>query len=340
VVRILTVAFFLALLLAWTTTTTGPPQDRALARFEFTEPHMGTLCRIICYAVDAGTAQLASTAAFARIAELDDIMSDYSTTSELTRLSLGSGGPAQQVSPDLFFVLSKALSISGVTDGAFDITVGPVTKIWRRARRQHELPDSERLAQALRNVGFDKVQLDAPTHSVHLAQSGMMLDLGGIAKGYAADEGLKVLRQSGLLSALVAAGGDIAVGAPPPGAEGWTIAVSPLEPTDKSPRHLLLTDAAVSTSGDAEQFVEIRGQRYSHIIDPRTGIALTGRRAVTVVAPKGITSDSLATAVCVMGPSRGLELVDSMKDVAALFVEATPEGIQTFRSKSWKESSH
>src|SRR5262249_30143388 len=148
---------------------------------------------------------------------------------------------------------------SRMTDGAFDITVGPVTKIWRRARRRHELPGAERLAQALHNVGFDKVQLDAPTRSAHLAQSGMMLDLGGIAKGYAADEGLKVLRQSGLPSALVVAGGDLAVGAPPPGAEGWTIAVSPLEPTDRSIRHLILTDAAVSTSGDAEQFVEIGG---------------------------------------------------------------------------------
>jgi len=301
---------------------------------------MGTLCRIICYAADAGTAQLTSTAAFARIAELDDIMSDYSTTSELTRLSLQSGGPAQQVSPDLFFVLSEALLVSRMTDGAFDITVGPVTKIWRRARRRHELPDSERIAQALRNVGFDKVQLDAPTRSARLAQSGMLLDLGGIAKGYAADEGLRVLRESGLSRALVAAGGDIAVGSPPPGAQGWTIAVSPLERTDKSIRHLLLTDVAVSTSGDVEQFVEIGGKRYSHIIDPRTGIALTGRRAVTVVAPKGITSDSLATAVCVMGPSRGLELVDSMKDIAAFFVEATPDGIQTFRSKGWKESNH
>jgi len=300
---------------------------------------MGTLFQIVCYAADLNIARLAASAAFSRIAELDDIMSDYSPASELTRLNQQSGGPSQKISADLFFVLSQAQQISRMTDGAFDVTVGPIVQVWRRARRRHELPDSGRLAQALHAVGFRKLQLDATSQSVRLGESGMALDLGGIAKGYAADEGLRVLRQSGLSSALVAAGGDIAVGNPPPGTEGWTIAVSPLEPTEQPMKQLLLSESAVSTSGDAEQFVEIGGKRYSHIVDPKTGIGLLGHRSVTVVAPNGITSDSLATAVCVMGPSRGLELIDSMKDTAALFVEAATDGPHTFRSKRWKEKN-
>jgi FAD:protein FMN transferase len=314
-------------------------QAQLLTRFEFSEPHMGTLCRIICYAADPGTAKQASKAAFARIANLDDIMSDYSPTSELTRLNQQSGGPSQKVSPDLFLVLSEAQQVSEMTDGAFDVTVGPVVKLWRRARRRRELPDPARLAQVLSAVGFRKLQLSAESQSVRLVEPGMALDLGGIAKGYAADEGLRVLRQSGLSRALVAAGGDIVVGGPPPGTEGWTIGVSPLEPS-KSAMHLLLSEAAVSTSGDAEQFVEIGGKRYSHIVDPKTGIGLIGHRSVTVVAPKGIISDSLATALCVMGPARGLAIVDSLKERAALFVETTGDGVRTFRSKRWKESNN
>jgi thiamine biosynthesis lipoprotein len=328
----------LILCLVWVAPSHSSPRDQPpLTRFEFTEPHMGTLFRIVCYAEDVHAAKLAANAAFGRIAELDNIMSDYSPTSELTRLSQQSGGPPQKVSPDLFYVLGKAQETARMTDGAFDVTVGPVVKLWRRARRRRELPDSERLSQALQLVGFAKVRLDEASHSIQLSESGMGLDLGGIAKGYAADEALKVLKQFGLTSSLVAAGGDIAVGNPPPGIEGWTVAISPLDLTAKSPENLLLREAAVSTSGDAEQFVEIEGKRYSHIVDPKTGIGLIGHRLVTVVAPNGITADSLATAVCVMGPSRGLELVDSTKDAAALFVEATADGVQTFRSQRWKE---
>jgi len=333
------VRFFVAALLVLLQAPISQSGSRngPLTRFEFTEPHMGTLFRIVCYAGEVNIARSAANAAFSRIAELDDIMSDYSPTSELTRLSQGAGGPPQEVSPDLFYVLCKAQQMARMTDGAFDVTVGPIVRLWRRARRQHELPKSDRLTQALERIGFRKLQLDEATHSVQLSESGMVLDLGGIAKGYAADEALKVLVRSGMSSSLVAAGGDIAVASPPPDSDGWTVAISPLDATDNQMRHLLLKEAAVSTSGDAEQFVEVQGKRYSHIVDPRTGVGLVGHQVVTVVAPNGITSDSLATAVSVMGSSRGLELVDSLKNVAALFVESTGNGVRTYRSKTWKE---
>src|SRR5262245_3548477 len=317
--------------------TRSDSRNGSLTRFELTEPHRGTLFRIVCYAGEDNIARLAANAAFSRIAELDDIMSDYSPTSELTRLSQRAGGPPEEVSPDLFYVLCKAQQMAKMTDGAFDVTVGPVVRLWRRARRQHELPNPERLTQVLGHIGFRKLLLDEATHRAELSESGMVLDLGGIAKGYAADEALKVLVRSGMARSLVAAGGDIAVAGPPPDRDGWTVAISSLDANDKQTRSLFLKNAAVSTSGDAEQFVEIQGKRYSHIVDPRTGIGLVGHRSVTVVSPDGVTSDSLATAVSVMGPCRGLELVDSLQNTAALFVESTEGGVRSYRSKRWKE---
>src|SRR5207244_13517945 len=157
--------------------------------------------------------------------------------------------------------------------------------------------------------------------TVELLKAGMQLDLGGIAKGYAADEALRILEQHGITRALAAAGGDIAVSGPPPDAEGWTVGIAPLEdPNQKPSRYLLLHDAAVSTSGDAEQYVEIDGKRYSHIVDPKTGIGLVGRQSVTVVARHGIMADSLTKVVCVLGPERGLPLIETIEGASAFVV--------------------
>jgi thiamine biosynthesis lipoprotein len=165
----------------------------------------------------------------------------------------------------------------------------------------------------------------------------MQLDVGGIAKGYSADEALKALRRAGLERALVAIGGDIAVGKPPPGKRGWTIAIAPLDSSAAKQPPVLLQNAAISTSGDAEQFVELGGVRYSHIVDPRTGQALTGRRSVTVVAPRGIDADSLATAVSVMPPAEGLKLIDATPGAQALVVIRGDQGIHEWKSRRWRK---
>jgi thiamine biosynthesis lipoprotein len=287
---------------------------------------MGTQFRILLYAPDAATASRAATAAFARITRLDDTMSDYNPGSELMSLSRRAGGPPVRISEDLFRVLAKSQELAQRTDGAFDITAGPVIRLWRRARRRSELPDSHELAQARGRVGYQSLRLDAEKRTVQLLKPGMQLDLGGIAKGFAADEALAVLREQGVKRALVAGGGDIAVGAPPPGKEGWRIGIAPLQSPDAPPTHfLILHDVGVSTSGDAEQHVEIGGKRYSHIIDPRTGEALIGRSSVTVVAPSATASDSLATAASVLGFRRGLKLIKSIPGTGFYGVEETAQ---------------
>jgi thiamine biosynthesis lipoprotein len=318
----------------------GVADDPKLERHTFAEPHMGTRIQITVYAADEATARRAARAAFDRVAALDGIMSDYRPTSELMRLCQQAGGEPVRVSEDLFQVLSRSQDLSRRSGGAFEVTVGPVVRLWRAARKDRKLPEAGELARARELGGFDKVKLDPKARTVQLTRAGMQLDLGGIAKGYAADAAQAVLKKHGITRALVAAGGDIVVSGPPPGREGWSVGIAPLERPGKPARSLVLRDAAVSTSGDIEQFVEIDGKRYSHIVDPKTGLGLVGRSSVTVLAPCGTASDGLATAVSVLGPERGLKLIEETEGAAAYIVRKMDRGEETFTSKRFPKANH
>jgi thiamine biosynthesis lipoprotein len=330
---------------AWGTAAGLPAAEPVLVRHEFTEPHMGTRFQIVFYASQGALGrwaanQWAAGSAFQRVAELDGIMSDYRPTSELMRLCQNAGADPVAVSPDLFFVLSRAQAVSRLSGGAFDVTVGPVVRLWRRARRTRKLPEPDKLAAARALVGYEMVKLDPRARTVQLAKKGMLLDLGGIAKGYAADAAIAVLKQHGIDHALVAAGGDIAVSGRPPDSRAWKIGIAPLlNPNDRPQRYLLLENGAISTSGDAEQHIEIGGKRYSHIVDPHTGIGLVGRLSVTVVARKGIDSDSLTKVVSVLGPTKGLEIIDHLDGVSAYVVRKGAKGEETFQSRRFRSLS-
>jgi thiamine biosynthesis lipoprotein len=314
----------------------GAGDDPAPRRFEFRRTHMGSEVKLILYTTDEATARRASEAAFARVAALDAALSDYDPESELMRLCARAGGPPVPVSDDLFLVLRKALELAGRSDGAFDPTVNPVVRLWRRARRERKLPDPEALERARALVDWREVRLDPAARTVQLLKPGVKLDLGGIAKGFAADEALAVLRGQGIHRALAGIAGDIVVGDPPPGSEGWTIGIAPLDDPNAPPdRLLLLRNRAVSASGDAERFVEIGGTRYSHIVDPRTGLGVVDRAGVTVVAPNGATADGLATAVYVLGPERGLVLVESTEGAAARIVRRRGDRVEVCESRRW-----
>jgi thiamine biosynthesis lipoprotein len=305
-----------------------------LTRFNYEQAHMGTKFKILLYAADEATAVKASKAAFARIAELDAIMSDYRPASELMQLCAKSGGDPVKVSDDLWTVLERAHQVAKRSDGAFDVTVGPIVRLWRRARRTGKLPDAEDLAKALAIVGYDKMKLDPKEHTVQLLKAGMQLDLGGIAKGYAGDQALLAMKKFGVTRALVACGGDIVIGDSPPDADGWTVGISPVDdPESKPKKYLILSNAAVSTSGDAEQYVEIDGKRYSHIVDPKTGLGLVGRMTATVVAPNGITADSLTKVLAVLGPDKGFPIIEKTDGVSGYFVRKTDKGEEAFASK-------
>ncbi len=310
-------------------------------RFEFAEVHMGTEFKIVLYARTEAIARQVTQAAFNRITRLDAIMSDYHQSSELNRLCHQAINRPIKVSQDLFRVLAYSQRLAIRTQGAFDITCGALTRLWRRARRTGEMPDQEKIAQALALTGYQKLHLDAKTQTAWLERDGMRLDLGGIAKGFAADEAMQVLKRWGIRSALVAAGGDIVVSNAPPNKPGWVIAIASLRaPEQTTSQHLLLNNAAVSTSGDAEQFIEFNGARYSHIIDPHTGIGVKGQSSVTVIARKGTVSDALATAVSVLGKDSGLQLIEASKNTAALIMKKNErEVIEIFQSARWKALS-
>ncbi|MBI2824285.1 MAG: FAD:protein FMN transferase [Planctomycetia bacterium] len=303
---------------------------------------MGMQFKVLLYAPDREAANRAAAAAFARIHQLNSVMSDYDPQSELSRLSDTAGqGRAIHTSQDLWNVLVKSQQLAEQTDGAFDITVGPYVKLWRRARREKEMPSRERLDEARAAVGYRFLRLDAAAHTAELLRPGMRLDLGGIAVGYAIDEALAVLANHGITRALVDGSGDIVVGEPPPGEKGWKIGVAPLEAKDgPASRHVVLHNCSVTTSGDVWQFVELGGKRYSHIVDPHTGLGLTDHSTVAVIAADGITADGLATAVSVLGPKRGMALVNSYPKAAAIIIQRIDDKPQVFESARFKEFEH
>lgn len=307
------------------------PRESDLRRFELTEVHMGADFRLVFYAPSQDGATIAARAAFDRVAALNRILSDYDPASELSRLCDTAGtGQAVRVSDDLGRVLARSQRLAEQSSGAFDVTVGPLTRLWRRARRQKEFPDPARLAEARAAVGFRHLRLDPEQGTVKLLRPGMRLDMGGIGMGYAADEALAVLRAHGVTHAMVDASGDVVVGAPPPGANAWRVAIPSRDGTQTL--EVALAHAAVTVSGDLYQFVELNGRRYSHIVDPRTGLGLTDQSQVVVVAPDCATADSLATAISVLGPAEGLKLLGAYPGTAARVTRAVEGRFETVAS--------
>jgi FAD:protein FMN transferase len=310
--------------------------EPTLARYEFTEPQMGVPFKIVVYAPSDEAANRAVTAAYARVSALNAILSDYEEDSELSRLSRGAPhAEAVKVSDDLWYVLSRAQQLSKATDGAFDITVGPLVQLWRRARRQKELPRPDLLQRALAATGYQALALDAERQTARLTKPNMRLDLGGIGIGYAVDNAMKVLKQHGIRSAMIDASGDIAVSELPPGRKGWIIGLSPVA-AGKSKRFVSLVNAALTSTSDEAQYVEIDGVRYSHIVDPKTGLGLTDRSSATVIAPDCTTADSFDTAITVMGPDKGLKLVEATSGVEAIITRRENGKPVTVESRGFK----
>jgi len=302
---------------------------------------MGVPVRILVYARDKEPANAAVHAAFDRIRQLNLIFSDYDEDSEISRLTRRyTRGQPLSVSAELATVLAASLEVSRRSEGAFDVTVGPLVGLWRRSRRTKRLPTAEELAAAKKRVGYEAVHLDVERRMVTFDKPDMRLDFGGIVKGYAADEARAVLASHGFKQTLVALSGDISVGDPPPGEPGWKIGVSGLEPPGEQPKDFVwLVNRAVSTAGDTFQFVEIDGKRYSHLVDPKTGLGITRRVSVTVIAPTGLLSDGLDSAAAILGPEKGCKLLETTPGVSGRFVELTKDGPKTFETGQFSRYS-
>jgi len=304
-------------------------------RYEFSLPRMGTIFEIILYAPNQNAASLAANAAFDRIEQLEQSMSDYRENSELNRLCREAVWNPRPVSQELFFVLENSIRISRLTGGAFDVTVGPEVALWREARRAKRLPDPQALAQAKAAVGYENLVLDPIAHTVMLKRDDMKLDLGGIAKGFAVDEALKLLKSRGIRRALVQGGGNIALGDAPPEAPGWKIALDDLGSGPSQHRYLMLHNLGVGTSGDAYQHLDLNGKRYSHVVNPTDGIGISDSVSTTVLAPDGITADALALGLSILSVPDALKIADSMKGVSVSLSRRVGSELRHFSSRGF-----
>ncbi|MEX2284288.1 MAG: FAD:protein FMN transferase [Gemmatimonadota bacterium] len=287
----------------------------AQVRHEYSEVHMGMPVRIVLFAATDSAAGSAARAAFQHIARLDDDLTDYRPVSELRKIEAHAGDWVS-VKPSTFIVLARAIEIAQRTDGAFDPTIGPVVTLWRAARRAHRLPDRAALDSARALVSYKWLLLDSARNAVRLHRAGMRLDLGGIAKGFILQQALATLERNGVTRALLEAGGDIVVGAPPPAQPGWRIDVPGADSSFQAAA-AKLTHSALATSGPSEQYLEIGGTRYSHVVDPRTALGLTNRITVHTIASDGATADALATALTVIGRDRASTILARFPGILA-----------------------
>jgi len=306
-----------------------------LKAYDFQRSHvMGSDFRIVIHSANEAAAKAGAEAAFAEIARLEALMSDYRDSSELFRLSESSCVPggqkeAFQVSPELYDLLAWCQDLAKRSDGAFDVTCGPVVRCWRMAREFKAKPPEKMRQRALAASGWSKMQL-LPDHKVRLLVPNMKLDLGAVAPGYAADVALKLLEDRGLPHSCVDASGDISFGAPPDGA-GWLVKIE--GSSDPRPRSFrVFKKCAVGTSGDSVRHVDIDGQRYSHIVDLRSGLGLTNRRLVFVLADNNREADALAMTLSVLNREQGLRLLETFPGSQCLIFQEDPRDRQQWSS--------
>ncbi len=290
----------------------------------FKEPHMGTEFTIRTWTEQGQVDDLTLLVreAFAKIEALDRALSDYLPESEINELAKATKELQISVSKDLFTLFELSGKLTYSTDGAFDITAGPLVRLWRIAKKNNSLPSPEQIASAKARTGFHHLVLDPEKRTILKKIDGMLFDLGGIAKGYAADAALAILREGGFPRSLVAASGDIVVGDAPPGEAGWRIGIETLEPGhDLSELETVtLVNRAISTSGDTRRFFELDGIRYSHLVSTDTGLGLTERIGASVIAPDATTSDSHATAVVLLGTKDGLQFIENQRGIECQIV--------------------
>jgi thiamine biosynthesis lipoprotein len=282
---------------------------------------MGTIFTICLYAVDRHQADADFEIAFEDIDRLDSTLSNYRPESELSRINRTAAREPVTTDPEVFDFIQRSMDYSHRSNGAFDITVGPLMRAWGFFRGQGHYPSPTELANARTSVGWQHVALDPTLRTVRFEVPGMELDPGGIGKGFAVDSVADLLRANGVTSALIDAGSSsiYALGAPPH-EQGWKVQIPRPEDRTKSISTVFLRDLSLSTSGNYEKFFWLNGKIYCHIMDPRTGEPVQGVLQTTVITPRAVDSDALSTAMFVMGPVSGVKLLKTVTGASGLWV--------------------
>ena len=301
----------------------------------FSEQCMGTRFSIIIDEDSFEKARVGAKAAFQEAHRLNRIFSDYDADSEISQFVQNAEiNRYVKISNQLAYLLNESQKLAHETDGSFDITVGPLSRMWRISRFRKNLPERPILEKTLDRVGYQNLLVDFEKNRAKLLRENMIIDLGGIAKGYTADCMLKVLKAHDLNRSLVDAGGDLVLGNPPRNKKGWKIEIG----GRKHPKLpiLHLSNTAIATSGDLEQYLKINDVIYSHLINPHTGVGMIGKSQVTVIAPSGLVADSLASSMIVMGIEKSEKLIRSKKQISAYFLNQNGEKIHFHKLSSLK----
>ncbi|HOL72782.1 MAG TPA: FAD:protein FMN transferase [Bryobacteraceae bacterium] len=281
---------------------TVPQEARQLLRLEESVDAMGSTYSVVIYGYDRNQMVAAMEAAFDEVRRIDHLLSNYRLNSELSEINRFAAERPVKVTPEVFRLLSKCIEISRESEGAFDISVGPLMKVWGFYRGRGRLPSKDEVAQALKKTGYQKIQLDAENRTVRFTEAGVELDPGGIGKGYAVDRMVEILKENGITSALVTAGGSSIYGlGDPNNGKGWEVKIRDPKNPRKTVAEVYLRNESLSTSGNYEKFFEAEGKIYSHIMDPRTGYPASGVLAVSVIAPKTLDSEAWTKPYFILG---------------------------------------
>ncbi|PKL47849.1 MAG: hypothetical protein CVV39_05175 [Planctomycetes bacterium HGW-Planctomycetes-1] len=285
---------------------------------------MNTIAKITAIGPDKKTTQLSINAAFKEIYRLEKLMNRYDANSQLSQVNRLAGKESVKIDKDLFALLQQSIYYSELTDGAFDITVGPLVDLWKKCAEANSMPTESQLAEVKKTIGCDKLILDANDFSVRFTTKGVSLDLGAIAKGFAADKAIEEMKKHGAIGGLVALGGQIGGFGTTEKNAKWLIGIRNPEKSQNNQiiARLALSDTAVSTSGNYERFYKIGEHRFSHIFNPATEKTADQLASVTIICPNGTQSDVLSTAVSVLGKQKGLELIEQTDDTEAILISA------------------
>ncbi len=302
-------------------------------KYSFNQNKMGSPFKIVAYSDNPAALEAAVDKAYLKVDALNAIFSDYDAKSEISVLTKNyKKGEWQAVSLELWKILKQSRAAALESDGTYDVTVGNIVKLWRKARKAKQLPNADSLHFALSKTGFQHIEIDEKEPKIRFDREGVLLDFGGIVKGYAAQEVVNLLTESGFPACFADAGGDLAFGSFPIKQPKWTIGVTiPNKENELFERLFSFENHAIATSGDMYNFTDINRVRYSHIVNPKTGMGVTYQRNVTVIAKDGATADWLATACSVLPPKDGIKLVKNYPEAELLIAE-----IQSGKIKMWQ----
>jgi len=282
---------------------------------------MGTRFEIRAIHEDSIFAEQGVQAGIAEIQRIEKLISSWDPASQTSAINRQAGIAAVQVDPELFELIRRSIKVSQLTGGAFDISFAAIEPIWIFDRKEQDLPPPDRIAASVQKINFQHIILDAATQSVFLKEKGMRIGFGAIGKGYAANQAMKLMQAKGITQGVVNASGDLICWGQQADGNAWEVAIEDPEEETKVIARLTIGERALVTSGDYEKYFLHQGQRFSHIINPKTGYPTTGIKSVSVLCPDAELADALATAIFVLGKEKGLDLINRLKNIECLIID-------------------